>query len=240
MGSVVTHDHVCRIIAHQSGVRVVALDYRLAPEHRYPAGLNDCYEVVEWIAKSTTHITKRLFVAGDSAGGTSGPTIVSYRRVHYYIVGNLAAAVSLKCRDSDNAPKIHGQILIYPVLTFDFSASSYSRYGYHYHLKTREVRQAWKHYIAASGKGEWGSHPYESPMQGATKDLPKTLLLTAEYDPLLDDAQKYAANLRAGSVLVKCCNYKTMHGFIELGHYNADAMDAFQQIKQFVVATANE
>jgi len=149
MGTLDTHDDVCRTLASQSGALVVAVDYRRAPENPFPAALEDCCAAVRWCAAHGPEIggdPARLAVAGDSAGG------------------NLAAAVALRFRDEEG-PVLRLQVLIYPVTNYGFDTASYHQYAQGFGLTREMMRYFWTRYLA---KPTDGCHPHASPLQAET------------------------------------------------------------------------
>lgn len=199
MGNLDTHDDVCRTLANRSGVLVVSVDYRRAPEHRFPTPLEDCCAAVRWCAAFGAEIGgdgSRLAVAGDSAGG------------------NLAAAVALRFRDQAG-PALALQGLIYPVTNRGFDTASYHRYASGFGLTRDMMRYFWTSYLARSCDGE---NPYASPLTAeGLAGLPPALILTAQYDVLRDEGEAYAARLAQAGVPVRCTRYLEMnHGFIQL------------------------
>jgi acetyl esterase len=197
LGSVASHENVARQLARQTKAVVISVDYRLAPEHPYPAAVDDAYAAVCWAAEHCASFQgdpARLMVAGDSAGG------------------NLAAAVALKARD-ENGPAIKLQVLLYPALTVQtIETGSRRRYnGYILEEATMKQFRAW--YLPDPAR--WGES-YASPLQAADYGgLPPAYVMTAEFDPLKDDGAQYAARLRAAGVPVRYREYAgVMHGFL--------------------------
>lgn len=213
LGSINTHDEVPRSICHRSGAVVVSVDYRLAPEHKFPAPLDDCYAALTWVAEHAAEIggdPGRLAVGGDSAGG------------------NLAAAVAIKARD-ERGPKISLQALLYPVINHNFDTASYHQMTTGFGL-TREGMQAfWRDYLAQPADG---ANPLASPLQA--KDLaglPPALIITAHFDVLRDEGEAYAARLAQAGVPVVCTRYTAMnHGFIRQAASYDDGRKALDQI----------
>ena len=190
------HDSICRDLAKQSGVVVFSLDYRLAPEHPFPAGVEDCYAAVQWFHQSAQQLNidpSRIAVGGDSAGG------------------NLTAAV-LRLTHERHGASIAFQMLLYPVTEIKPQAPSRTEFGKGYGLDTAIIRWV----VSCYAKGQNLSDPLLSPLRA--KDvgfLPPTLVLTAEYDPLRDDGKLYADKLQQQGVK---CTYKCyegmLHGFL--------------------------
>jgi len=204
MGSLETHDATCRSLANASGCTVVSVDYRLAPEHPFPAAPEDCYAATRWVASHGAELgidPDRLAVAGDSAGG------------------NLAAAVSLMARDR-GGPALRHQVLIYPVADHGFDTPSYRENAEGYLLSRQLMEWFWGHYLARESDAD---HPYASPLRAPdASKLPPALVLTAEFDPLRDEGEAYAERLRAAGVPTRLSRYDGMiHGFFSM----AEAME---------------
>ncbi len=212
MGSLDTHDDICRSLCNRSGSMVVSVGYRLAPEHKYPAAVEDCYAVLKWVAEKAAAISgdaKRIAISGDSSGG------------------NIAAAVALRSRDQ-NGPKLALQVLIYPVANYGFDTASYHRNAAGYDLTRDAMIWFWTRYLPSP---EYGDEPCASPLRA--KDLtglPPALVLTAQYDPLCDDGEAYAARLHSAGVPVRVTRYLDMnHGFFNWGAVCKSADCAFQE-----------
>ena len=191
-----THDATCRQLAQGADCIVVSVDYRLAPEAKFPAAPEDCYAATQWTALHARSLgidAGRIAVAGDSAGG------------------NLAAVVSLMCRDRGGHLPVH-QLLIYPVTDFEFETESYRTNGEGYFLSKDMMRWFWHHYLESDADG---AHPHASPLRAAhLAGLPPATVLTAEYDPLRDEGRAYAQRLAAAGVPTQYTNYDgVFHGF---------------------------
>lgn len=191
-----THDSTCRELAIGTGSVVVSVDYRLAPEAKFPAAPEDCYAATQWTADQAERLgidPSRLAVAGDSAGG------------------NLAAVVSLMARDRGH-PAICHQLLIYPVTDYAFETGSYRDNAQGYFLTTHMMRWFWHHYLPSEADG---ANPLASPLRA--KDLaglPPATVLTAEFDPLRDEGRAYAERLEQAGVVTHYTNYPgVFHGF---------------------------
>jgi acetyl esterase len=197
IGSLDTHDVPCRTLAERANAVVVAVDYRLAPEHRFPAAAEDAYAATSWVAAHAAELgidPARLALGGDSAGG------------------NLSAVVSLMARDR-GGPRLAHQLLVYPATDARCDTVSYRENGADYFLTTEAMRWFWGHYLASPADGE---QPYASPLRAPDlRGLPPALVLTAEFDPLRDEAEAYAARLREAGVPVRLVRFPGMiHGFI--------------------------
>ena len=196
-----THDGTCRALAKASGCSVVSVDYRLAPENKFPAAPEDAFDVTCWLADHGSEIgvdPQRIAVAGDSAGG------------------NLAAVVALMARDR-GGPALAFQLLVYPIANFDFDTDSYRENADGYLLTEKMMRAFWNHYLADEADG---GHPYASPLRAERLDaLPPAFVVTAEFDPLRDEGEAYAARLAEAGVPTTARRYDGMiHGFFSMGH----------------------
>ncbi|MCL1463438.1 alpha/beta hydrolase [Argonema galeatum] len=197
LGDLDVADSTCRSLAKDVGCVVVSVDYRLAPEHKFPAAVEDAYAATVWVANNASVINAdvtRIAVAGDSAGG------------------NLAAAVALMARDRGE-PALAYQVLIYPVTQYAFDTESYREYAEGCGLTKEEMIWFWRHYLANTADGE---NPYASPLLAENlSQLPPALIITAECDVLRDEALAYATRLRSAGVSVYLKQYDGMiHGFV--------------------------
>jgi acetyl esterase len=215
-----THDVVCTAIARRSGAVVVAVDYRLAPEHKFPAAVIDSYAATAWVASNAEKLgidPKRISVGGDSAGG------------------NLAAVVSLKSRDEDG-PAIALQVMVYPVTDLSsFDTPSYREFGENHYLTKSEMEWFRGHYLRSM---EDARDPHASPLLALDlSELPPALIITAECDPLRDEGQAYAKRLEYDGVPVTYTCYAGMiHPFFSLSGAIPQAFDAIQQVANAVAS----
>jgi acetyl esterase len=196
LGGLDTHDSVCRELAHGAGAVVVSVDYRLAPEHKFPAAADDCYAAVVWAAAHATELgadPTRIAIAGDSAGG------------------NLTCVTALQARDR-NGPRLCFQLPVYPVTNHSLDTPSYRENATGYLLETDAMAWFWGHYLATDADG---AHPYASPLRAASLDgLPPALVITAEFDPLRDEGEAYAKRLEKAGVPTQLRRFDGMiHGF---------------------------
>jgi acetyl esterase len=194
-----SHDGVCRSLANAAGCVVVSVDYRLAPEHPYPAAPEDCYAATHWVAKNGAELgidVSRLAIGGDSAGG------------------NLTAVTALMARDR-GGPALRFQLMIYPVTDCAFDTGSYRENAEGYFLTTGMMRWFWEKYLASPAQGREG---YASPLRAqSVANLPPGLVITAGYDPLRDEGEAYAERLRGAGVDVRTSRYAGMfHGFFNM------------------------
>lgn len=198
-----THDDVARRLTAASGFAFVSVDYRLAPEHKYPAAIEDGYTALQWVSREAVALNvdcSRIAVCGDSAGG------------------NIAAVLCLMTRDR-GGPPIAFQALIYPITDCDFHRPSYLHNADGYFLTTKQMHWFWGHYVSSV---EQMQEPYASPLRAASlRGLPPALVQTAEFDPLRDEGEAYAVALRAADVPV------TLHRFDGLIHAFVKRVDQF-------------
>jgi acetyl esterase len=195
-GSIETHDGYCRALANRAGVLIVSVEYRLAPEHKFPAAVTDAFAATRWVAEHAAELggdAARLAVMGDSAGG------------------NLAAAVTLSARQA-GTPRLRYQVLVYPVLDYQFDTGSYRENAEGYHLTRQDMIWSWRHYLQNELDG---FSPLASPLQAPDLGgLPPALIVTAEFDPLRDEGEAYARRLAEAGVAVQLRRYDGMiHGF---------------------------
>ncbi|HLP21083.1 MAG TPA: alpha/beta hydrolase [Chitinophagales bacterium] len=185
----------CKAIATRANCVVVSVDYRLAPEHPFPAGINDCYEALKWIAQHTHEFggdANRIAIGGESAGG------------------NFSAAITLMARDK-GGPKILHQTLLYPSVNMVEHEPSVERNATGYIL-TKDLLDAF-HRAYISNPAD-APNPYASPTLADLHGLPPAVVITAGYDPLVDDGDNYAAKLQQAGVPVVHKRYDNMiHDF---------------------------
>jgi acetyl esterase len=197
LGNIESHEGVCRSLSNSGAVIVVTVDYRLAPEHRFPAAAEDAYAATSWAAEHAAEFggdAARLAVGGDSAGG------------------NLAAVCCLMARER-GGPRLRLQVLLYPIIDSDLDNESYNLFADGYFLSRSEMAWYWKSYVENASDR---THPHAAPARAADlTGLPPALIITAEYDVLRDEAESYAHRLGAAGGAVKLRRYDGMiHGFI--------------------------
>jgi acetyl esterase len=197
LGDIQMTDQPCRMVANASGCVVVSVDYRLAPEHKFPAAPDDCYAVTQWLSDNAPVVNvdrARIAVGGTSAGGT------------------LAAVVALMARDR-GTPHVAYQLLIYPATTTVLTSKSQQEFAEDgYILSRADMEWFWGHYLASEADR---TNPYACPAYAKTlRGLPPALVITAEFDPLRDEGEAYAARLREDGVSTTLKRYDGVtHGF---------------------------
>jgi acetyl esterase len=200
IGDLDTHDTLCRELANRSGCAVVAVDYRLGPEHRFPAAVDDCFAATRWVRDHAAQLgldAARLAVGGDSAGG------------------NLAAVVSIDARDRGDLP-IAFQLLVYPATDQHRTAASHAENGEGYFLTRETMDYFVGHYIADRAQyDDWRASPLLHP---DLSNLPPALVLTAGFDPLRDEGAAYAERLTAAGNRARYVLFpRQIHGFLTMG-----------------------
>jgi acetyl esterase/lipase len=216
-GDLDTHDSACRGLANRGRCLVVAIDFRCAPEHPFPAALDDCWAAVEWLAREGAELGAdpgRLAVGGDSAGG------------------NLAAAVALRAR-TRGGPTLAAQLLIYPVLDFDLDTASYRDHATGYGLTRESMRWYWEQYL---GERASGVSAEAAPLRATDHSrLPPALVITCELDPLLDEGVAYARKLAAAGVPVEHLTEPGMiHGYFRMAGVIARARKSWDDCGRFL------
>lgn len=211
IGDLDTHDVLCRELCNQSGCAVIAVDYRMGPEHRFPAAVDDSLAATRWVRGNAAALrvdADRLAVGGDSAGG------------------NLAAVVALAARDDGQLP-IAFQLLIYPATDQRRGAPSHTTNGQGYLLTKESMDYYHDHYIADKAQDlDWRASPLLHTRHAA---LPPAFVLTAGYDPLRDEGLQYAHALSAAGSRATLVNFeRQIHGFITMGRVIDEANVAVQ------------
>lgn len=199
IGDLQTHEQVCRMLANESGARVVAVDYRLAPEHKFPAAVDDCFAATQWVEEQASALgidPNRLAVAGDSAGG------------------NLAAVVCQLAKQK-GSPKIVFQLLIYPVTEARAKTASMRENAEGYFLEKAGMDWFFDQYLSSC---EEEKDPRVSPLLASDlSGLPRAYVITAGYDPLRDEGKAYADKLNRAGVAAVHVNYDGLvHGFFNM------------------------
>jgi acetyl esterase len=208
LGTIDTSDGVCRALTNAVGCVTITVGYRLAPEHRFPAAVDDCHAATEWIGAHAVELgvdPDRIAVGGDSAGG------------------NLAAAVTLLARDK--GPALAHQLLVYPNTDYLSDSPSLRENTDPLLFNRNSSDWYWGHYLASPDDGV---DPLASPMRAPDHaGLPSATMITAEYDPLRDQAEEYAQRLRDAGVSVMLSRYPGMvHGFFTMSGVLDAARDA--------------
>lgn len=222
VGNIDSYDRVCSNMAKVTGQLVLSVDYRLAPEHKFPCGVEDCYEVARQLFCNTAMLPgigpESITLIGDSAGG------------------NLAAAVSLMARDR-GAFAVKRQILLYPATAGDHSdTASYPSLrtnGTDFLLTTRRVQEYLSLYQRDASDEK---NPYFAPLMAQDfSRQPDTLLITAEFDPLRDEGEAYGEALRAAGNRVQILRMaNALHGFLSLPPHFAHVRHTYEKINQFL------
>lgn len=203
VGSLESHDAICAEIAHAAKAELVSADYRLAPEHVWPAAFDDCFEVLTWLLADG----RPLVVAGDSAGG------------------NLAAGIALKAK-AEAVGGVVGQVLIYPGLGGDLKSGSYAEMAEAPGLSTADVLY-YRDVLKAPPENAF-AHPLKA---GDLSGLPPAYITSAHFDPLRDDAAVYAERLIAAGVIVTYRNEQQMiHAWMRARYMSEGAQEGFRQI----------
>ena len=207
-----THDDICRRLCAGANCLVASVDYRLAPEHKFPAAPDDCLAATRWLAANAREIgadAARMAVAGDSAGGC------------------LAAVTALRIRD-EGGPALSGQLLFYPVTDYPaMPKASWRRFGTGYGLTSQGMCWFWRQYL---GDLSAANHHHASPLRMSTPvGLPGACVLTAEYDVLHDEGEAFAQLLRQAGVAAVSRSYAGMnHGFLKYAGVLKEADSAVQ------------
>jgi len=213
IGSLETHDNSCRALANAVGCVVVSVDYRLAPEHKFPAAVDDAFAATQWVAEHAAELggdPTRVAVAGDSAGG------------------NLAAVVSILARDQ-NAPALTFQLLVYPATDAERESASMRENASGYFLELDSMRWFDGHYLRDERDAtDWRFSPMRA---GSLAGLPPAFVLTAEFDPLRDQGEAYARRLEEAGVPVELRRYDgVFHGFFGMRDLMEPAQQAWQDV----------
>lgn len=222
-GTLETHDPYCRALAQEAGVVVVAVDYRLAPEHKFPAGLQDCLAATEWVLAHVRELVgdaSRVIVGGDSAGAT------------------FATVVALLLRDK-GVKGLAGQILLYPATAYyEPPTASYVENAEGYGLTHKGMIWFWDHYL--NDKAEANDFRVAPLLAPSLSELPRAFVVTAEYDVLRDEGQAYAKRMAEAGVEVTHVFVQGMnHGFAASANefpFLPQAKDLLMQVAEWVKA----
>ncbi|MFI1913573.1 alpha/beta hydrolase [Nocardia sp. NPDC020380] len=213
-----SHDRFCRTMANAAGVIVASVDYRRAPDARFPAAADDAYAVLRWVADNAESLggdPERVAVAGDSAGG------------------NLATVAALQARDN-GGPDLVFQLLMYPLLNPFCDNGSHTENAEGYFTTAAHIRWYWQQYLNSDAER---SDPYANPLVADLTGLPPAHIATAEFDPLRDEGEDYGHRLQAAGVPVEIHRWdSTVHGFMTMAFHlretrqaNAAAFDALRR-----------
>lgn len=218
IGSVESHDAACRRLCNLTDAAVLSVEYRLAPEHKFPAAPDDALQAVRWAALQAPHWgldPARLVLAGDSAGGA------------------LAAVTALRLRD-EGGPRAAGQVLIYPMTDYHTPPTpSYLAYESGYFLTRAAMVRFWREYLA---REEDGLHPHASPLRAEDlSGLPPALVLTAQFDPLRDEGERFAHRLLDAGVPVTLRRQDGLiHGFFRMFSVSDKARGAVEETARWI------
>ncbi|MFI6867488.1 alpha/beta hydrolase [Nocardia sp. NPDC050406] len=203
-----SHDRFCRTMANEAGVIVMSVDYRRAPDARFPAAAEDAYAVLRWVADHAESLggdPARVAVAGDSAGG------------------NLATVAALQARDN-GGPDIAFQLLMYPMLDPACDSGSYTDNAEGYFTTAVHLRWYWQQYLDGPADAE---QPYANPFRANLSGLPPAYIATAEFDPLRDEGEAYGQRLREAGVETEIQRWNgTVHGFMSMAWHLPETAQA--------------
>jgi len=210
VGSLESADASCRALANRSRCVVISIDYRLAPETKFPGAVDDAYAATRWVADNAADLRidpARIAVGGASAGG------------------NLAAAVALVAREK-GGPRIAFQLLTVPVTELSSKAASHREFADGYGLTSADMEWYGRHYVRTDADAD---DPRASVLRADLHDLPPAFVITAECDPLRDDGEAYADRLRELGIAARYKRYPGMfHGFMSFPGVLPEAAEAFE------------
>ncbi|MRH89136.1 alpha/beta hydrolase fold domain-containing protein [Nocardia sp. SYP-A9097] len=221
-----SHDKFCRVMANEAGVLVISVDYRRAPEARFPAAADDAYAVLRWVADNAEALggdPARIAVAGDSAGG------------------NLATVAALQARDNGGAD-LAFQLLLYPMLDPACDTASYTENAEGYFTTAPQLRWYWQQYLNSATEAD---DPFANPLRADLTGLPPAYIATAEFDPLRDEGETYGRQLREAGVPTEIRRWDgTIHGFMSMAWHlpqtqRANA-SAFAALRSALTRTASQ
>ena len=222
VGNLETHDAVCRSLAHESSAVVIAVDYALAPEKKFPAAVEDAYAATLWTVANADRLgldAARISVGGDSAGGT------------------LAIVTAMRCRHA-GGPSLRSQVLFYPVTDLSsYDTDSYRLLSEGYGLTRAAMMWFAEQYLPTPESArQWEASPLLAP---DLRGLPPALVITAEFDPLRDEGEAYAQRLQAAGVPVQLSRYPGMiHGFVAMRGLVSGGQHAITEAAAFLRAKA--
>lgn len=218
IGGIEESEIIARFLVDKTRAAVALVDYRLAPEHPFPAAVEDCFDALSWAAKEAARLKVPVVVAGDSAGG------------------NLATVSTMLARDQDG-PAITLQILVYPVCDCDMDTGSYRAFGSGLVLTAADMSWFYGHYLQRDLTKR--TDPRVSPLRARElKRLPPALIMTAEYDVLRDEAETYGKRLAAAGVKVWIRRYRGVtHGFLRMQNTLDVAQRGMNDVADVMTAT---
>lgn len=213
--SIDSYDGLCRALANGANCIVVSVGYRLAPEHKFPAAIEDAYAATAWIASHAAQMggdPARIAIGGDSCGG------------------NISAVVALMARERVG-PTLTFQVLLYPCTDYEFDSPSCQQNASGYYLTLEAMHWFWQHYLNNSASAE---STYASPLRAFDlRSLPPALVVTAEFDPLRDQGEAYALRLQKAGVPVTCKRYDGMiHCFLSFASRLKRAKDGLEEVTE--------
>jgi acetyl esterase len=212
IGDLNTHDALCRQLSNEAKARVIAVDYRLAPENKFPAAADDCFAALKWVASQASAIgvdANRIAVCGDSAGG------------------NLSAVVCQLAKHA-GGPQIVYQVLMYPTTIAHAKTDSMKAFEKGYFLEREAMDWFFDAYVP---KGHDLKDPKLAPFYGDVRGLPPAYVITAGFDPLKDEGKHYADKMAAAGVPVSYKDYPALvHGFFNMSGVVPQAKDAIQDV----------
>jgi len=219
IGDLESHDGICREMAHRSRFMVIAVDYRLAPEHKFPAAVDDAFAAVKWISRNAGQLgidASRLSIGGDSAGGT------------------LAVVVAMMAKEI-GAPVIKSQVLVYPVTDLTMSKPSHQRLAKQAPIPQATLKWFYECYLAnEQQRTDWKASPLLAEPE-RFKGLPPTLILTAGYDPLGDEGLALGEAMQAAGTKVENARFEgQIHGFLTMGRLIGQTDAAHDAIATFL------
>ena len=222
LGTLDSYDALCRALANASGTVVVSVGYRLAPEHPFPAAVEDSWAALLWACKHGAELgadVGRVAVAGDSAGG------------------NIAAVLARRARD-EGGPPLRFQLLVYPVIDAAMDTESYEEAAYDYYLEREGMAWFWRHYLAGADPASADASPLRaSDLRG----LPPAHVITAQYDPLRDEGEAYARALAEAGVPTTLRTHEGMtHGFFRWRADIDEAHSAMDEVARALRAALAE
>lgn len=222
IGNIETHDNVCRLICRNSGVKVLSIDYRLAPEYKFPTAVEDAFDSYKWVLDNSSNIgveKGKIALAGDSAGG------------------NLCASISIQCRDNGiQLPRL--QMLFYPVVTADVSSQSYRDFGEGLFLTAKMSSWFMKQYITS--REDLLDPRYNILFTDDLSGLPETIVVTAEYDTLRDQGETFVSRLRSsGTPATGVRALGMVHGFLSFFNFSKAASNYLIFASKFIGSELN-